>query len=852
MVKKRLELKVIQTNHKLEDAKYTVINGVRTQTGNIEGVELQQSNILFTYLGRNYFLIDDKVYNEQNICLLQNYKRHFEKDGKLYLESLNNALYKIEKNAPVLQQHKYNLYGEQQTFYNSLTKKNIPFMGTDEEISYINSIGQVYLINLKERYYWTMSNDGKKLDKFSLIKQLKLEKVFFILAQKGIEIICFDNQELIHYQILENELIELVKFNSPTRPIQIDYVNKKLIAVFENNKEIYYQELGTEEKYILSENFTIIKNNIANKLEEKKVIYNKIEIVKNEYVKINITRFDTKYIWTYKESNTQEKLQQYFVSTFEESNNIVVINNNKIISYKEIDLGITENKYQFKNRQVIKVIGTKTFQYGNNHNTQWYETKPVNGKLTETFYQVGQERKNTILSVISVFNLLTKKWETIQIEIKYPQNHGVNYKKAYVNLSSEVVTIDYETYITEEADNKDYNRNRLILTNPNYPLTKDLTSYLLEEIDVNKLIEVQKSYINWEYKAGQEHLIHNFDFKSESLEFMNGNIYLSKYNNLVINYYPKKPLFSPYEGEKSLILIAKDFNEIESWRMYSPPIAYYKNILCFCMELGEDKFEIRPNPLPKIKSFSTGGANTFVVLQNDTTSVQIRSHSKKIDYNFISVDDEIEEIEATKQGTFIGCTTSLKYLKAIPTGNQVSLYQETIKFDHVVKNIGKELIFFYGNGIISYVRDNELVRELWKLNLNPTLAMVKNNNIIIKTEDLKLWILTRATGEIAYLKTENTLNLDYKITDEKGQGYYLRQYANPTLAIEWKQSKLMRLRSIESYSEIVKARFNNTSGGISRRHNLFIANLRGVIREGQVLEITFNKKIAKDIIVNTY
>ena len=845
-----LKIENISTNHLLVEAQYTVRNAIRTNAGTYQGIELFLSEIIFYYLGKNYYLKNGSVYDDGSKCILQNYKRHFEKDGQLYLENLSNALYKIAKNSPILQTHRYSLW-EDKIFYNSISKNNIPFIGTDKEILYANNKGEIFIINIEESYYWTNSDDGKKVEKFLIIPSVPThEKIFFIKAEEGIEICLYKNSNIEHYQIIDQTLTLLQK--TPCLiPLAIEKVNTDLIYIFKRETDFFYKNLTTsEEQKITGSIIEPIKTKINKAInnDEYQQAIDKLEIVKyGEGTGVDTEdhtggSFPTRNL--YKEVFSKQ-YKPIFEITKIESTHIVKFENENILLYEQFLITI-------KKKEWTVALNTRRVPIRMEKGANWYF---VYGDLTYTSEPTieSEVEEVVILSLFSVLNTNTKNFEAINITNKITNLKLVNTKNNYANISKNSITIEYETFpLVIEEEERDQNRNQLILTNFNYPIEKSIPEFIENNFKAEQLLEIEQETIGWDYQQGQEHTIHNPILITEALEFMNGNIIISKYNNLNIPSYPKKKILSPYQGFKSILMIVYDENNAEAWRMYSPNVEYIENLNIFCLEAGIQKKTISPVPLPKIKSWSTGGSNIFVVMESDQNAVQRRDHTKKISHNFISINDTIEEIEATTTGTFIGGKTSLRYLKATVVGNNIEFHQETVKFDHVVENIGEEFIFFFGNGFIHYIRDNKLVSEIWKIREAPLKAIKIKNNIIIKTNNL-LWILTVNTGEIALisLSQEKNFTLDYSIRDEDGQNYFIKD-GDPSFSFSWSQQKLRRIRAVESLSEITGGSIGNQNGGVTKIHDKYKLNLRGLLNQDKKVLVHFKKEIAKNIIIETF
>ena len=65
----KLQLDKINTNHIMDDKKYTLLDSEKQPTGEFTGIELKKSNLLFTVGDDKLFLINNDVFCNQDLLL---------------------------------------------------------------------------------------------------------------------------------------------------------------------------------------------------------------------------------------------------------------------------------------------------------------------------------------------------------------------------------------------------------------------------------------------------------------------------------------------------------------------------------------------------------------------------------------------------------------------------------------------------------------------------------------------------------------------------------------------------------------------------------------------------------------
>ena len=852
-MKTELSLKNIQTNRLKDEAIYILENSFRTTTGQIKGIELVESNCIFEYLGNKYYLTGDILTDHNGNIIIDQYNRHFENNGNFFIESKNNSLYKLITNTIILQSHKFHLY-EDKTYFASITKNNIPYLGTEKEICYLNNKGEVFLINFEEGYFCHTSIEGQAKEKINFDLKLTNEKLFFLKAKQGIEFISFDNSTIKHYQILDQSLSIKNEIAFTHQLLEANILDDKLALIYEKEKEILFLQNDKEIK--IADSYKEIITNKFNSFEKETIEFIKIDVVENGTVRIGN---DTKTI--YKLDSKTIKLNKYKIE-ISESNTISKIENNKIISYIEYIIKIDECTYESLPHTAKYCIGKKQWVTGS---AQGWEFNYMPLTKNEPRIKIVDTQK-IIVSVSSVWdikkesfdliNINTKK-VTIHLEDEIPveekteekaeeQKTIIDYKKAIINLSSVANTIDY---FSEDKIIK----SRLILLSYNYPIEKTILEYIGSKFKIDLVLESIATPILFDYQRGQEQFLHD-SIKIEnsiSLEFMQGNIYFNSYHNLVIK---NDSLLSEYEGKRAVVYKALDEKhvdkEIAKWEMQSPFITYNKNMSIYVFN-GTEKYTLTPSPIKKIHKYAFGGQFIYIVYEADKRVVNIQNFNKQNQFDFIGTDSNIEEIEATSGGTFIASINGISFLRTVSTGNGIEQYLAPKQLDTDVLSIGKDILFLYGENIIYYIRDNDIKAYEWKIKEAPILAMKKENYYLIQTEDNKIYLLSLNTGELSLFSKSKELNftLDYQIK-HKETAYFLKS-SNPTFSFSWSQDKVRIIRKITSKSKIIKAIINNKERKVFNNMDENFVNCNEIMGINMFCEITFEKQIGSEITIET-
>ena len=840
-----LSLKNIQTNHLKDEAIYTLENSFRTTTGQIKGIELVESNCIFEYLGNKYYLTGEILTDHNENIIIDQYNRHFENNGNIFIESKNNSLYKLITNTIVLQSHKFHLY-EDKTYFASITKNNISYLGTEKEICYLNNKGEVFLINFEESYFCHTSIEGQAKEKINFDLKLTSEKIFFLKAQQGIEFIIFNNSIIKHYQILGQVLSIKNEITFFHQLLEAQILDDKLALIYKKEKEIIFQKDNKDSKIVDSYK-EILTNKINKELENHTINFLKTDIVQNGTA---TTEKETKNKYTTKEHTL--KLNKYKVKSIEESNTISKIENHQIVNYIEYILEIDEFIYDTLYYSASYCVGIKKEYVGNNDRVVWiFDYK----NLTSTEYRTKIiNTHKIIISVSSVwdikkesFNLINinKKKVMIEEELKEEDKKEkiiIDYKKAITNISSVATTIDY-------IHNNKIFKIRLILSSYNYPIEKTILEYINNKFEIESVLKEIAMPILFDYQRGQEQFLHdsiNIE-NSISLEFMQGNIYFNSYHNLTVK---NDSLLSDYKEKRAIIYKALDEHKITKWEMQSHYILYNKNISIYVLN-GTVEFTLTPSPIKKIHKYAFGGQFIYIVYEEDRQVVNIQNFNKQNQFDFIGTDSNIEEIEATSGGTFIASTNGVSFLRTVSTGNGIEQYLSAKQLNTDVLSIGKDILFLYGENIIYCIRDNNIKTYEWKIKEAPILAMKKQNYYLIQTEDNKIYLLSLNTGELSLFSKSKELNftLDYQIKHE-AIAYFLKD-SNPTFSFSWSQDKKRIIRKITSQSKIMKAIINNKERKVFKNMDEYFVNCSEIMGKDMFSEITFEKQIGSQITIET-
>ncbi|MGL4897853.1 MAG: hypothetical protein ACRC31_05415 [Cetobacterium sp.] len=875
MTERIIETNKITTNEtEFADKKFKLYDSKRVGTNELLGITLDETPIIFTYRGIDYFLIDNNIIDQNGHTLLSNYLYHYIKDGIIYISNTSNELFIFETSS-IFKSRIYEIQsGDQQqapntsefntkllTGVSNIIKSNISFIPPNNEETFYDNDGKIfYLIQEDNKLYAQyFGDDGvittTKKELPPLPKNINLYEIFILKSQNKIHLAFYERN------ILDNKTIIIItenKINSITIPIKNIEIEQTQFIFLGNNEKIvlirHIQETITS--YII---------NLNTGIENTQILYlgenNKSESDTN--ITTNLTSDKYKSVFSYTEnrlnigmifiiyqirSNILEKPVSRFklkymavaLSYRINKDNIFVLSGTNKITSQDIDYGTGTN--------ISNVITTFTriplniimFISSNNISILYHLSRP--------------DEKDSII------------WEKPNIETtllseSYP---NIQYNEIFEKFIWENISKKYEDFIVQsslifnEVSSYEIEVGSIILQSPIVFQTQSL-----------KLIQsnVFTSYfiINQINKIGQQVCKPKiYDF--QSFNFMDKKQISKQFDGMIIN---------KLINTENILFNTFSRNDLkEDWKVFNSffgnKLNYQKNYVFYDNRYNDiktdfdykdnnslrinQKFSISFKNIQEIFIITQATENYFIVYKNDLQTVYIQNiNNISNNTEFISFQQNILDITGVQQGIFIAHEQSLSFLQALGTGDGIQLSVTNYKLDNQDIMIGFYTTVYYGNGFITYIYNNNIKKIPLPINSDPINVIQHDTYYLIEDKENRLLMLNPNDGTLSILSISEKIDfyIFYSLIKEKETNkiYGIKNTGNPKYQMEFSNNKLITLLEISSYNNIIKAIIKDIEIKPILHYNKYKINVNMAIQKNNPIFLEFKDKINDDIIL---
>lgn len=819
MKTQKLQLDKINTNHRMDDKNYTLIDSEKQPTGEFTGIELKKSKVLFTIGENTLFLIDNNVFCNQDL-LLQGYKSHYEKGNTLYLTDTKDDIYRVKRNCSYFQNTSKT---SGKNSISNIIGENISLVNDSFILTYKS---KVLLINTKEKAikeYSFNNEEGKKFitlpTNFLTLFANKTNKIFFS----------------------ENDIFLDIFFLTPDNTINV--------FIFNTLKKDYMHHILKKTLLGISNTETILD-------------------IKNENNKIFILRFIHNGEWTDVIGENTFELLEYVVTLGGSS----VVQKNILYKFTDTDFfgnifGLGESKYDsfiafYQDDKICTSMRAK-------HKSDFKDPMAANRYMSfysqVIFYNILEKQK--IIS--SHYNI--KKIDENFFNANQFQNHQISINENYLYLTETI----------KKDDTVDLYCNQHFIFNPNYPIDNKIKLPTRNEIEALKnkeLIEINSDDPPIEFEFGDE--IFGTGQKTIvplGLEYLLGSASIIQYyfnDNKAPYWFLQIPKFSE---SKNIVITIKNKDKIFKSRSYTNAIKWNESIFLYTPAynftdyklatedtttpenpvgtLLSDYIELGVSTAEKVSVFVETARGNAVVFENNNKVCEFLDHNNQLHGVFYGESEEIIDISSIKDGTFIATNNKLLLQTVIGT-NAIEYYNQEINIGYDVTSIGDKIICYYSDNVLKYIYENNIIEMLYPLNTPPKKVIKKRNFLLLQDMKNRIWIITPKERIIALLSSseEKNINLDHLITDDENNIYALEPGTCKFRFSYSRGTNSIVLKKVSSYSTILKAMSlleskYSTILNVVHWRDKFTVPCSIALNRGRTIQINFDERLGNEITI---
>ncbi|MGL6022977.1 MAG: hypothetical protein ACRC0A_07745 [Chitinophagaceae bacterium] len=865
MIERIIETNKITTNEtEFADKKFKLYDARRNGTRELIGVTLDETPIIFSYMGKDYFLINNNIVDEDHNIILSNYLYHYIKDGIIYITNIFYEVYvftisSLFKTKFILWNtwnSQRNIFGwgaHTETGTSNIIKSNISFIAPNNEEIFYTKSGKCFILEqknqeLKARLF---SDDGTLTNNYIELPPLPRNINRY-------DIYVLNSNEEIHLAFYERQTLYVtitIITPSSTKTIQTNmlrnYLYPSQYIFFGNNNKIIFIE-GQQNKITAH---VILDTGV---IEKSQIIFFKANL--NERVG-NITKtIDNNtynYIFTYNENKLNiatnilvnmdlnkgelgKEFKNIYISVaisyrLDKENNLTLSGLNTIendIDYvKTIRTGTTFTEVYDRIPMNILI-----FLDSNNLTTVYHSSKPQTENLT---WQKPNSDTTIIIETYPnyKYNEIIEKgiFEKINIQsINFQKSNKFNQLTPYeieigaIPLLSPILfqlqslkliqTSVFTSYFTVE-----------ILNTIQEPKTR--TIYDFQNIQIDDNTEKSNQYENMILNNFVEN--ENLSFNTFSRNSLTDNWILNK--KLIGNRIPnlkKYVFYDPYYSDTKTIF---NYNNNNSIRINQKVIMGYTKVQkIFLITQATEKY------------FIVYGDNLQTVFIQDSTGITQ-------DTEFIAFQQNILDITGVQQGIFIAHKNTLSYLQALGTGDGIQLSTTNYKLDQQDTMIGVYTTVYVSNGFITYIYNNTIKKYPVPINSNIVSAVQRDTYYLLQDSQNRILIFNPIDGTLSILSLSEIKDfyIEYSLIKEKetNQIYGIKNTGNPKYEMEFSNNTLITLLEISSYNNIIKAIVKDIEIKPVLHYNKYKINVNMAIQKNNPIFLEFKDKINDDIVL---
>ncbi len=813
----KLQLDKINTNHIMDDKKYTLLDSEKQPTGEFTGIELKKSNLLFTVGDDKLFLINNDVFCNQDL-LLKGYKSHYEKGNTLYLTDTKDDIYRVKRNCSYFQ-NSSKILGKNSI--SNIVGENLSLVNDSFLLSYKSKI---LLINTNEKAIKEYSLNNEESDKF-----ITLPENFLTLFANKTNTMFFS----------ENDIFLNIFFLDPNSDINVFVFN-----TLKNDCLYYFLE-----KKSLGIPYT------ANVLD-----------IKNENNKISILCLNhTLYYSNHIRPVNLFELLEY-VFPLEEN---PVVQKNILYQFSDEDFfdntfGIGESKYDsfiafYQNNKICTGIRAK-------HSSTYYFDNTLEYFYSQVIFYNILEKQKIISSHYNIKKIDAKFFNTNQF-----RNHQISLNETYLYLTETI----------QKNDTVDLYCNQHFVFNPNYPIDNKIKLPTKNEIEMLKdreLIEIKSDDPPIQFEFGDE--IFGTGKKiivPLGLEYLLGSTSVIQYyfnDNKVPYWFLQIPKFLE---PKNIVINIKNKDKILKSYSYTNTVKWNNSIFIYTPTYNftdyklatkenatneypigtiiSDYIELGVRTARKINIFVETARGNAVVFEDDNKVCHFLDHNNQLYGVFQGESEEIIDISSIKDGTFIATNNKLLLQTVIGT-NAIEYYNQEINIGYDVTSIGDKIICYYSDNVLKYVYENNIIEMLYPLNTPPKKVIKKRNFLLLQDMKNRIWIITPKEQTIALLSLseEKTINLDHLIKDNKNNIYALEKGVCKFRFSYSRGINPIVLKKVSSYSKIIKAISlleckNSIILNVVHWRDKFTIPCSIALQRDRTIQINFDERLGNEITI---
>ena len=839
MKTQKLQLDKINTNHIMDDKKYTLLDSEKQPTGEFTGIELKKSNLLFTVGDDKLFLIDDSIYDQEQGLILKGYKNHYEKNNTLYITDNNNDTFKVKRNANYFQNDIFSLYYDQDKpkfshAYSNVIGENISLLDGD---NFVFSYKKQFLVlntETKTISEYSLNNEiGKKL--WDLPGNISFDKdsPFYIKEDDNFLYICFvkkrSNQDIIH----------IFSFNRKTN------TNTDIEIIL----PVY--RIPTDPNIIAS---SIIQTGILDLT------------IKDNIVKILFFASLTK---------NPEYGQDFYNNIFYEYEYNIsgsFIKRTTIMDFSDIDFpsgGVPvtgshtkgESIYVFFSGKYIDNMITIAFK-----GISPFVTVPAARKWVEILF----------FNTYRDYQLISSHYDIRKLKDTY-QDDDLTYKDYFESYKISL-NENYFLFsgIVKGTEKEYYNESKTF--NPNYPANNKLNLPSDDEVNKVRNEEIDKNATHYNFEFGEE-----IPTCGKKITLSLGLEYLLGKNDVFCYYFISQNIpywflqLPKFFGKKNLVINLYDKDKVFKSRSYTAALKHNDFSILYTpvYDFSEYKLATEDNATPEkpigsllsdyveigvsnareISIFTETARGNAVIFKDDNKVCQFLDHNNQLHGVFHGESEEIIDISSIKDGTFIATNSKLLLQTVIGT-NAIEYYNQEINIGYDVTAIGDKIICYYSDNILKYVYENSIVEMLYPLNSPPKKVIKKKNCLLLQDMKNRIWIITPKERIIALLSLseEKIINLDHLIKDDENNMYALEKGTCKFRFSYSRGTSPIVLKKVSSYSKIIKAMSlleckNSRILNVVHWRDKFTIPCSIALNRDRTIQINFDERLGNEITI---